>query len=175
MVSINLDGFHTLGVTVEKRHRTDTIRKSRSSIWAGENVFTKSRDNHLYVACWCICNHDQVFWSAKSVLDHLIVPFWGSSSLDFEGSKVKLQLCILDPLILAVPRSPWSLDRPPKRIWSLHSILIPVTNVSTQHVAISDFPCWMQRSQLWCRVGWYTGSMILAVLTVLLSQAEIAE
>ena len=35
--------------------------------------------------------------------------------LDFQGSKVKLQLHILDPLILAVRRSPWSLNQPPKR------------------------------------------------------------
>ena len=40
--------------------------------------------------------HDQVFWSAKSVLDHLIDPFWGSWSLDLQGSKVTLQSCVLD-------------------------------------------------------------------------------
>ena len=51
----------------------------------------RTEDQYLYVACRSICDHDQVFWSAKSVLDRLIVPFWGSWLLDFQGSKVKLQ------------------------------------------------------------------------------------
>ena len=33
-----------------------------------------SKGNHLCVACWSVCNQDQDFWSAKSVLDHLINP-----------------------------------------------------------------------------------------------------
>ena len=45
----------------------------------------------------------------------LIVPFWGSWSLDFQGPKVKLQQHVLDRWFLAVWRSPWSLDRPLKR------------------------------------------------------------
>ena len=71
--------------------------------------------SHLYVACRSVCDRNQVFWSAKSVLDRLIIPFWGSWSLDFQGSKVKLQLCVLDCWFLAVLRSPWSLDRPPQK------------------------------------------------------------
>ena len=74
-----------------------------------------TRGSHLHVTCRSVCDHNQVFWSAKSVVDHLIVPFWGSWSLDFQGSMVTLQSCVLDCWLLAVWRSPWSLDRPPKR------------------------------------------------------------
>ena len=64
-----------------------------------------------YVACWSVCNRDQDFWSAKSVLDHLIIPSKTPDRLIFHGSKVRLQLHILDPLIFAVQRLPWSLGR----------------------------------------------------------------
>ena len=56
-----------------------------------------------------------------------LIAFWGSWSLDFQGSKVTLLPCILDCWFLAVWRSSWSLDRPrQKGLWSLDSILIPV-------------------------------------------------
>ena len=32
-------------------------------------VLPDPRGSHLYVTCRSICNHDKVFWSAKSVLD----------------------------------------------------------------------------------------------------------
>ena len=37
-----------------------------------------ARGSHLYVAYRSICDCNQVFWSAKSVLDCLIVPFWSN-------------------------------------------------------------------------------------------------
>ena len=83
----------------------------------------------------------------KSVLDCLIVPFWGFWSFDFQGSKVKLQHCILDPLILAARRPPWSLDRPPKELWSLDSILITVANASTWDIYVTA--PWMYVFLLW--------------------------
>ena len=50
-------------------------------------------------------------------------------------SRVKGQVAathVLDCWFLVVWRSPWSLDQPPQKgLWSLHSILIPVTNAST--------------------------------------------
>ena len=81
-------------------------------LWLIDHI---TRGSHLYVACRSICDHNEVFGLAKSVLDCLIVPFWGSWSLNFQGSKVKLQLCTPDCWSLAVQRSPWSHDRPPKR------------------------------------------------------------
>ena len=45
----------------------------------------------------------------------LIVPFWSFWSLDFQWVKVKLLPCVLNPLIFAVWRSPWSLDWLSKR------------------------------------------------------------
>ena len=95
---------------------------------------TLTRGSHLYVSCWSVCDRDQNVWSGKSALDRLIVPFWGSWSLDFSGSKVKLQPRVLDPLILATWRPPWSLDRPRKGLWSLDSILILVANASTRDI-----------------------------------------
>lgn len=47
------------------------------------------------VACWSVCN-----WGHDFVFDQLIVPLW--SGLIFKGSKVKLQLCVLDLLIFTV-------------------------------------------------------------------------
>ena len=48
--------------------------------------------------------------------------------LIFRGSKVKLQLCVLDPLILAVQRSPWFSWLAPKRgliqFWSQSQTLL---------------------------------------------------
>ena len=64
-----------------------------------------------YVPCWSVCNWDQVFWLVKGVLDCLIVPSQALDCLIFSGSKVKLQSDILDLLIVAVQRSPWSLDQ----------------------------------------------------------------
>ena len=75
-----------------------------------------------YVVCWNICDRDQDFWSAKSVLDRLII---SSKALDrfifFYGSKVELEPCVLDPLIFAVQRLPWSFGQLSERIWSLDS------------------------------------------------------
>ena len=78
-----------------------------------------------YVAWWSIWDCDQVFWSAESVLDHLIVYFWGSWLLDFQGSKVKLQPCILDPLIFSsseVTLMPWSAPKRPPDILILSHV-----------------------------------------------------
>ena len=33
----------------------------------------QTRGSHLHVACRSICDHDQVLWSAKSVLDHSLL------------------------------------------------------------------------------------------------------
>ena len=83
----------------------------------------KARGSHLYVACWSICNWDQDFWLAKSVLDWLIVP---SKALDhlifFYGSKVRLQLCILVPL-LQFGGDPDPLVGSQRGLWSLDSQL----------------------------------------------------
>ena len=98
-------------VTVATEVRLETICKLDFPV----PIQHRSRGSHLYVACRSVCDHDQIFWLATSVLDRLIVPFWGSWSLDFQGSKVKLQPRVLDCWFLAVQRSPWSLDRPPKR------------------------------------------------------------
>ena len=73
-----------------------------------------SRGSHIYVACWSVCNCNQVFWLAKSVLDHLIVPFWSSWSVDC--SLLKLFIAWLFPSegldLLIIPFwSSWSLDR----------------------------------------------------------------
>ena len=77
----------------------------------------KSRGSHLYVACWSVCDWDQDFWLAKSVLDRLIVSSKALDRLIFYWSKVNLQPRVLNPLIFAVQRSPWSLDRFSK--WAL--------------------------------------------------------
>ena len=44
----------------------------------------------------------------QSVLITSLFPSEALEDLIFKGSKVKLQLCVLDPLILAVQRSPGS-------------------------------------------------------------------
>ena len=120
-----------------------TVNQERSRASERDNqahiltiVIPVTRGSHLHVTCRSVCDQDQVYWSAKSVVGHLIVPFWGSWSLDFQGSKVTLQLCVLDCWLLAVWRSPWSLIGPPKGLWSLDSILIPVTNASTQDMQV---------------------------------------
>ena len=40
--------------------------------------------SHLYVACWSVCDQNQDFWSAKTVL---VVLFWSSWLLDFKQVK----------------------------------------------------------------------------------------
>ena len=74
-------------------------------------LYAASRGSHLYVTCRSVCMI-KVFDQQKGCL---IVPFWGSWSLDFQWSKVKLRLRLLDCWFLAVWRSPWSLDQSPKR------------------------------------------------------------
>ena len=91
----------------------------------GEGAVSSS----LYVTCWSVCDQD---WPVKSVLDwSLDLSPW---SLDFfDGSKVKLQPCVLDLLIFAVERSliPWSAH---KKSFDclIPEFLIPVTNTATQ-------------------------------------------
>ena len=80
---------------------------------------TSTRGSQLYVTCWSICNWDQDFWSTKSVLDHLVISSKALDRLISYGSRVRLQLHILDSLIFAVQRLPWSLGRLSERIWSL--------------------------------------------------------
>ena len=46
-----------------------------------------ARNSYWCVACWSVCEREQDFWSAKSVLDHLIVSFWGFWLLDFQWVK----------------------------------------------------------------------------------------
>ena len=60
-----------------------------------------TRGSHLYVACWSVCDRDQDYWSAKSVIDCVIL--------------LKLQPHVLDPLIFTAQILPWSLDRLSKR------------------------------------------------------------
>ena len=78
-------------------------------------LYTQPRGSHLYVACKSACNRDHVFWPAKSVLERLIISFWGSLLLDSQVSKVKLQPHILHYWLSAVWRSPWSFNQSPKR------------------------------------------------------------
>ena len=58
-----------------------------------------------------VCGRDQVFWSAKSVLNCSLLKLLIAGF----GSKVTLLSRVLDCWFLAVWRLPWSLDRPPKR------------------------------------------------------------
>ena len=108
----------------------------------------RPRGNHLYVsvACRSVCEHDQVFCLEKSVLDRLIVPFWGFWSLDFQGSKVTLLPHVLDCWFLAVWRSSWSLDWPPKRAWIAWFNFDPGRkHFYTRH--ISDYPLTAQKRE----------------------------
>ena len=65
----------------------------------GINLDQKNRGYHLHVACWSVCDCDQVFWLAKSVLDCLITWFlrvkgqiapMHSWPVDFSSSEVTL-------------------------------------------------------------------------------------
>ena len=98
------------------------------------------RGSHLYVACRSVSDRNQVFWLAKSVLDCLIVPFWGCWSLCMI-SKDQRSNCSHTFLIVAVQRSPWS--TPQKgliQFWSwlqtlLHGtcIWLPLVNMWSIH------------------------------------------
>ena len=52
-----------------------------------------SRGSHLYVACWSVWNHDQIFLIIKSVLDRLIAPFWVRLLITW-FSRVKGQIAV---------------------------------------------------------------------------------
>ena len=110
--------------------RHDLLKRCNESL---QQQHYKARGSHLYVACWSNCNRDQGFWSAKSVLDHLIVPFWGSWLLDFQ--RVKDQIAATHNFLIC-----WFYKT---GLWSLDSILIPVTNASTQDIQVST-PCRVQ-------------------------------
>ena len=64
-----------------------------------------------YVPFWGACNEDQVCLIVKSVVNHLIPSEEALDYLIFSGSKLKLQWDVIDLLIFAVQRSPWSLDQ----------------------------------------------------------------
>ena len=105
-------------------------------------LYTRPRGSHLYVACKTACNRDQVFWPAKSVLERLIISFWGSLLLDFQVSKVKLQPHILYYWLSAVWRSPWSFDQSPKRALTAWFNFDPGhKHFYTEHVTTSCRAC----------------------------------
>ena len=71
----------------------------------------KARGSHLYVACWSICNWDQDFWLAKSVLDWLIVPSKALDHLIFlwvKGQIAAVHSWSFDCCSLEVTLIPWS-------------------------------------------------------------------
>ena len=87
-----------------------------------------------YVVCWNICDRDQDFWSAKSVLDRLII---SSKALDrFIFLRVKgrigtvrswsFDFCSSEATLIL-----WSALRKDLIAWF---ILIPVANASTQDI-----------------------------------------
>ena len=74
----------------------------------------RPRGSHLHAIYSSACEEDQSFDRQKRCLITWLFSSEALENLIFKGWKVKLQLCIFDPLILAVQRSPWSLDQPPK-------------------------------------------------------------
>ena len=76
--------------------------------------YSPSKGSHLYVACWSICDHDQVFDRRKVCLIAWSVPPEALDHLIFKGQRSNCSH-VLDCWFLAAWKSPWSLDRSPKR------------------------------------------------------------
>ena len=94
---------------------------------------------YIYVACWSICDQDQNFWSAKSVLDRLISPSEALDSLIFLRVKVEIVAMHSWSLIFTVRRSPWSIDQLSKSALSAWFCFDPsCKHFYTGH--ISDYP-----------------------------------
>ena len=91
-----------------------------------------TRGSHIlvYVACRSVCNPDQDVWSAKSVLDCLIVSFWSAWLLDFQ--QIKGQIVAASSWTINFHSLEVTLISCPKGLWLLDWILITVAGASTQ-------------------------------------------
>ena len=93
------------------------------------------RGSHLF-----ICRLLKRLWPwssfliGKSVFDHLIIPFWGSWSLDFQESKVKLHCTFL---------MPWS--APQKASGHLHLLTYSVFAILA-HSKVGNSGVWNRQS-----------------------------
>ena len=89
-----------------------------------------SRVSHLYIACGTDCDLDQDFDQQKYAWSFL---------LDFNGSKVKLQLCDHDPLIFTIGGYLDPLVSSQKGLWLFDSILIRVVSTSTRDIQVTTW------------------------------------
>ena len=98
------------------------------------------------VARRSVCGRDQVFWSAKRVLDCSLLKLLIAWFLKVKGHIAAARSWL----------SPWSLDQPPKGLWSLDSILIPIANASTRDIYVTT-PCWRRKlhsNSNYCKSIW---------------------
>ena len=94
-----------------------------------------SKGNHLCVTCWSVCDQDQNFWSAKSLITWSTLLKWMISWFYGVKGQIAAQYSwSFDFRSLEVTLIPWSAL---KRLWSLDSILITVANASTQDIQVT--------------------------------------
>ena len=73
--------------------------------WWHENVLASNRQHVQGRVAYmppveAFTTRIKIFWSAKTILDHLMVPFWSSWSLDKDATSRKYHFCILDCLLM---------------------------------------------------------------------------
>ena len=135
------------------------VHYSLHTIGSTKTAIIQTRGGHLYVTCWSVCNKDQDFWLAKSVLDCLTVPLKALDRLIFYRSKFELELHVLDVLIFVVGL-PWSCDRLSKgfdlliQFWSLsQTLLLHGTYKRLRFHRVAGCPPFEGRLKYWMTVG----------------------
>ena len=126
---LNLHVMHTTySLWVQLLH-SFVVRKAGQSVqkyfslWLAPPTGNKGKTSWLTKLCICLSQGIATYMLPVEAFATMIKFFdWQKSVLVCSllrlvitwGSKIKLQLPVLDLLVLAVWRSPWSLDRPPK-------------------------------------------------------------
>ena len=120
----------------------------RSGVKAEDGQFLQSRGSPFYVT------PVEMFVAGIKIFDRwkmcLIAWSFPSETLDrliFSGSKVKLQPCVLDHLIVAFWRSPWSLDWLSERALIAWFLILVVITLKKAHIHVSHYPLPVHRLQ----------------------------